>query len=443
MADFWLPTIAALAVITLSIVIYKFKNSPKLPEFVKRLMEDSSFKRIKLMDLECTRLLLNVISVNTITFYEGTPEREFIAKRVDEIVKANPWLNGLLIQPDMKNPQGIELVYSESGTNDAYSEQDVPNLCDGMNYEEMVDILDEYLVLPANQCINTHNPLFRVTLLTNSTQPDKFAILFSINHVIADGYTYYRLFGMLDESTPVEALVVNRVHGYRKTLGDTILLEFRHWLFSVPTIFNMLRMKFFAPLPTVVNCPIDLKWIETCKKEYEVKANENNNSSNSNSSGKQYISSNDIITTGFFHGCGADVGLMTCNTRGRLPGVNSDLAGNYETLIPYNRPDYELPEYIRASLATLRRTISEQLPSGISALFSKICLLSSWATLHTTVNLPNSRQTNHIPIVKKANFGFSCSAVIYKPMSDKLAILIFLRGEFHTENSPFRMEQLS
>ena len=49
--------------------------------------------------------------------------------------------------------------------------------------------------------------------------------------------------------------------------------------------------------------------------------------------GVEYVTTNDVVTSGFFTACGARIGMMGFDCRGRLEGVGADLAGNYATAL--------------------------------------------------------------------------------------------------------------
>ncbi len=55
---------------------------------------------------------------------------------------------------------------------------------------------------------NPEAPLLRLTVI--STTPNVFAVFFSVSHVVADGYTFYKLWTMLSESAEPYAMSIGR-----------------------------------------------------------------------------------------------------------------------------------------------------------------------------------------------------------------------------------------
>ena len=64
-----------------------------------------------------------------------------------------------------------------------------------------------------------------------------------------------------------------------------------------------------------------------------------------------YVTTNDILTSGFFNECGTRIGMMGLDCRGRLAGIDQDLAGNDVTALTLD------PETF-ATLASVRKMLS-------------------------------------------------------------------------------------
>ena len=56
-----------------------------------------------------------------------------------------------------------------------------------------------------------------------------------------------------------------------------------------------------------------------------------------------FVSTNDILTSGFFTACRTTIGVMGLDCRGRLEGITEDLAGNYATALVLDEGVFEAP----------------------------------------------------------------------------------------------------
>jgi len=65
-----------------------------------------------------------------------------------------------------------------------------------------------------------------------------------------------------------------------------------------------------------------------------------------------YVTTNDILTSGFFNECGARIGMMGMDCRGRLEGIGHDLAGNYVTALTMDPETFATPASVRKMLSS-------------------------------------------------------------------------------------------
>ena len=59
--------------------------------------------------------------------------------------------------------------------------------------------------------------------------------------------------------------------------------------------------------------------------------------------GVEYVTTNDIITTGFFNEVNARIGVMGMDMRARMDGIGPDLAGNYVTALVTDPDTFATP----------------------------------------------------------------------------------------------------
>lgn len=208
----------------------------------KRQNESTSVS-VPLLPDESNSLTLVLPATSTITIYEGEQDEKYIRERVDLIVQNNLWLLGSLV----KRGNGLRLEYSETSSKEFFFVAKDPEISERMNYEEMISRTKCFLVKDGNECLKggKESILFRVTLINITLT--KFAIVFSLNHVIGDGHTFYKLYSMLDPNVSIETLIPSRVFSYRKdveslTKGNDSL----QWLLSAGTTLNMISTLLFS-----------------------------------------------------------------------------------------------------------------------------------------------------------------------------------------------------
>jgi len=116
-----------------------------------------------------------------------------------------------------------------------YESGDV-GLSTDMQYEALVRCLLPLQSARSKPATDTDEPLFEVAVVPLEAGDDDaepapmqsqvtlpgFALIVSMNHSVGDGHTYYRLYGMLDADTEVEALDPIRVPGFEEAKTKVI-----------------------------------------------------------------------------------------------------------------------------------------------------------------------------------------------------------------------------
>ena len=159
--------------------------------------------------------------ISSLTWFEGDANSavEVIRPRIKEILHANPWLLGSL-----RGSSPMRLEYNaniEPTTSDIdtvfqfFSLQDTSSLPDvtgklkyGMHLTELNQVTQLYdLVLePSKHLVNTNKPLFKISLIPESNEFKRFALVVSLSHRIADGATFYNLYQMLDPTSEIHTI---------------------------------------------------------------------------------------------------------------------------------------------------------------------------------------------------------------------------------------------
>lgn len=256
---------------------------------------------VPLLDVEASYISLEAIS--TITFFRGDCNLQQLRGRVRKILILNPWLQGRLIRHNEK----IHLLYSNEPIYDNFfvvRQENWFNL--EMPYNNIVSITSALVVKPGNLCVGTLEPLFKVTAVC--TGEKTFALIVSLSHVIADGHTFYKLYGMLSHNSIPIALEVNRFHEFRTSVHKLMGDDTSSYLASPGFLVSAARNIVFGGASNITLNKIDLKWIQAQKDDYK-HLNEKNDS--------HFISTNDILTSWFFNICGSNVGIIPINFRHR------------------------------------------------------------------------------------------------------------------------------
>jgi hypothetical protein len=217
-------------------------------------------------------------------------------------------------------------------------------------YEDLMSSVDKYQTKVGTQCINRDEPVFKVTLIQN--KENSYAVVVSLNHMIGDGYTFYKLSSMLGLSVTPFALNPSRKHGFKQeaeSLMDPRLISFtRSPLFLIGVLYNKL---FYSPLKPIL-CVIDKEYIESEKAEYKKQQRlaASSLTATTTATTAQFVSTNDILTSWFVRLTKCTLAGMVINFRNRLEGYTDAMAGNYVSPGIFFSVDSCRPEYIRELL---------------------------------------------------------------------------------------------
>ena len=195
--------IFALCGITSGMLLAHYLRSRELPAL------PSGWRSVELSEPESSMVMTLVPSISSVTFYEGPAEaaERHLRKRVGEIVALNPWLLGRLVR---RGASRVHLFFDPAGrsTNAVFSTATSSlALSPTLPYESLVSAFQPYCVPAGKACIDAPEGqaplLLRVTLVReaeatrDSLQQERFAVCVSLCHVVADGHTFYALYGML------------------------------------------------------------------------------------------------------------------------------------------------------------------------------------------------------------------------------------------------------
>lgn len=173
--------------------------------------------------------------------------------------------------------------------------------------------LTPHVVKKGKKCVNKNESLFHVVVGPISS--DHYFICVSLSHVIADGYTFYKLYAMLSEDCRPAALEVLRqvkggevVNQRNKDVNDLF--------HSAGVICNILGNMICGTKAVINVQELNLQHLQHLKDSHH-----------SSSAPTAFISTNDIVTSAYLTASGCDVGMMAINYRNRVEGVTRTHAG--------------------------------------------------------------------------------------------------------------------
>src|SRR5712691_10744362 len=257
----------------------------------------NDFETVQLLKFETVQLRSS--TVPRVTFYEGRPPLEYIKNKVAEICSKNPWLQGRL--SNHKGKLVLQYPKRPKSIDQFVRVVSIPYMSFDMGSSDFAKVLKDLVVKRGSFCVNKEEDLFRV-IVANISE-DKFALVVSLSHVLADGHTFYQVHQMLSTTEPVRSLIVERVYSSRDDIdaairgGDDSL----QWLASPGFVVNLAGTLLRGRTPTLNLFTVNQRKIVERKKEYEM-----NNK-------PKFISTTDIITAEFFSKTACDLIFMTVN----------------------------------------------------------------------------------------------------------------------------------
>jgi hypothetical protein len=373
---------------------------------------------------------LKTPSISTLTFYDGAFPAEDLRRRLKVIVEQNRWLQSRLVRvtradkaaadPSLGLTEGVTAVYpiKQSGGVfvDFFQKVSDSQLSADMPYEPLVQRVKPYDVPLGRDSIGEDRPLFMVTLF--EIEPDKrYCVMVSLCHTLGDGFTFYKIHAMLNPSTPVTALNVQRVTQFSKEVKDN--LNFGSSLRELPfAIWGSLCNKYAQPRMEARICFVNPKAVEAEKRAFQAAQPP---------AKETFISTNDVLTAWFYRFSGVDLGFMIANFRGRKPYLTNDHGGNYQGRILHCSREMYLPATIRESLPIFKcPTGSTPSLSQIAAL--NLALVTNWASFYCAVEYAGCSQTMHLPVIDVSGVVLRQCLVIFQARRGQLGVILWTRG---------------
>lgn len=362
--------------------------------------------------------------------------------RLTEMLKANSWLGGriktrngaasIVYTPAQSKLQADRLLEVLTSANVRVS-MDTP-------YPEASALLQRTVVpLTYFWLWGWDAPFFRVALVQDYKDAQRFALITSLAHCVGDGKTYYDLHNMIAHNAPVVALNINRKHHLHNAMTKTMGGPAFFGCYSQPSVGMVLRVIWSVLMAFVVGPPtvVKLFWVNhDWVKEQKKMGLLNNDSSTSNKYKPAFLSSNDVMASQFLRITGCDQALMTVNFRGKIKDCDEHDAGNYYNFNPLRWPDFANSVGVRQVVNQLKggqRYPTTHPMTSLEHMFSKnqpISFFTNWADFARAVPLAKCEQLLHMPLVPTHSWRMPARmfsfCYVYKPTKecDKLGVLV-------------------
>lgn len=353
------------------------------------------------------------------TFYEGRAPTAYLRARVAELVTKNPWLGARLATREGANV----LLYDDEEHPELFEEHDpqVVRFARQMAYFDLFGFADAFIVKSAAQgSINDPNaPQFKVSVIPDSNAPgERFALVVSINRVIGDGHTFYKLYNMLGNDAVVEALDATRkqdIHSRQREMMGTKEADMMMSPLAIAHIVSGLLQKALGFKTEICLNGFDSTWLKD-QKTVGARAD------------VPFVSSNDVIVSNFLQAAQPVFAHMAVNFRARIANCLDADAGNYDNALTYRQADWESPQLIRQSVKGLRRAAlpRTQLPSLRDCAFGTSGACCNLASFYTELRLDGCEERLHLPLLDPASvLPNSVGCIIFRPTKGELAAMIY------------------
>ncbi len=367
---------------------------------------------IDLLEGESESIAKDMGSVATVTFFKGdlAEVQDDIRKRVQAILEANPWLGGTL----KTSKKGVDLVYDDEVNVDdiLHVNPEGLHLHSGLSYSEITILANKYIVKTPRFTLNKADKVTSLVLVEASKE--EFVLIFSVSHSAVDGHSYYRILNMLSEDTEIVSLEVKRKHETSPLMIDAVGRDVYKYMTGAAHIFNILY-GMLTKRAQIFSYYVDPDKIAEIKR------------SPSDLGDCEYISTNDILTSRYASFMDVRLCSMAINFRDKLDVLSEDDAGNYESIVVYDKEVYTKPSGIRKSLTSgnVFRGLKHKLPSFFEAARCDMGLITNWAPFSKELKLKGAKEALHLPLTTaKGKIPYDV-AIIFRPKEDKIGVIYY------------------
>jgi len=360
-------------------------------------------------------------AVTTITFFTGPAPVDALRERLAAVVLANPWLAGRLEK--RRGEKLWRLTFDPAGS----LREGIFNVANpgeynvhGISYSAIHKVLkaSQLEVKGGSKAVNKDAVQLKCTIIPEG---DKWALVVSISHTIADGYTYYAVYNMLSVSAEIKSLNPVRKHSFSADLAGAVGTAETKLYLSVGFLLNCVGSMLFGG-KVKSRCRL----IDPAKVEAGKAAAKKDGDS-------AFVSTNDLLVAGWAKLTRAQLLEMAINLRNRLPGIDDADAGNYEWVVFYQEEDCKRPGQIRKSLgATPGKYVRcgkdppRPLRSGWRLARARYAIITNWSTFAKALDLPGCSQRLHMPFFNIAEVPCEI-AFIFRATAEETGVLMLTR----------------
>ena len=351
---------------------------------------------IPLLAIESNAMMLYGEGITTMQFYKGeiSKAKDFLMSRLVEVASKNPWITSSLVQDKKKHGKLVAMRYLKDTANAVeriFTQNDSIKISEDMKYAEIMKCVSESTAhIPSGYTlIKSRRAVCSLTL--TPTGDKSYCVVFSMSHVVGDGHTYYSILNMLSTEGKIFPMVVTRDEKLRSDLPSEVG-EKEYQVMTNPSCMQI--MNYLAVYAT------SKKVIPKCYYIDKDKLNTEKEKAKQEKDAPEFISANDVITSGFAKTIDAEMLTMAMDFRGKLSGLTKEHAGCYHLGVVFGREGYESPNTIRKALTSpAPYSRCEKLPGWcIYGNYSGV--ISNWSSLcKGGLVIPDATQTLHIPFI--------------------------------------------
>ena len=357
-------------------------------------------------------------AVSTITFFTGSAPVDAIRERLAAVVAANPWLGGRLEK--RKGEKLWRLTYDPAGPlRDGMFTVGEHNV-QGVSYAEIHKVLrkSKLEVKGGSAAVNKDDVQMKCTVVPDA---GKWALILSISHTIADGFTYYAVYNQLSSTAEIKPLSTVRKDSFTTDLPGAVGKAETKVYWSMGFLLNVAgNMLFGGKVKT--RCRL----VEPSKVEEAKAAAKSDGDS-------PFVSTNDLLVANWARLTRAQLLEMPINLRNRLPGIDDADAGNYEWVVFFQEEDCLRPGQIRKALTQTPgkyvrcgKEPPRPLRSGYSLMKARYTVITNWATFAKALDMPGCEQRLHLPFFNIAEVPCEI-AFVFRATAEEMGVLMFNR----------------
>ena len=369
--------------------------------------------------------VLYVWPITTIQFYEGDPNAAatYLKNRLLEVARANPWIGSKIIKDKKKHGNLLAMRYSINNPpiDEIFEVNNELDIHENMPYSELQKNISaaKTVCLPnGGELIKSKEPVCKLTIAPKKDKSG-FPVIFCMSHTVGDGHTYYSILNMLSSTAEIIAMDVVRKEefsmegaGAKITGEKEIKFMMNPGLCMMCYYMGIMMRKKVEPACYL----IDTEKLKALKEKAKTEPG-----------APSYVSTNDIITSGFGRATKANMLTMPVNIRGRQDQCGKNLAGNYWTGLMFGADALSSPNSLRHVLLG-KAPYSRCVLPGCCIKGNWSSMITNWSSMSNgNLNIPECTQILHLPYLNTKEM-LEDSCVIFKARPKQVAVMLFLHS---------------